>query len=200
MCPSCTIHIWSYYSPVFFLFSSSDLSSSSCTSSFLPLPLALSLLSLPPLSLILLLFYPLVLLPRPPLRILPPPSCSFSSPSPSSSYSSSSSFLFLSLLFLFLIFLFLFFHFLSCYMCFFNLSCVYSFCFVLLNFTCLRVAGCLLIFLLIKLFFKHIMKHCTTWTRYPDLSGMITGYPDPDGNRHPAVPQFRIYNIKTISH
>src|SRR6218665_915160 len=45
-------------------------SSSSTSNSFLPLPLALSLLSLPPLSLFLLLFYPLVLLPRPPLRIL----------------------------------------------------------------------------------------------------------------------------------
>src|SRR6218665_806063 len=86
MCPSCTIYIWSYYTPIFFLFfwlflflpflffflSSSFLSSSFSSSlllsypllppSFLPLPLALSLLFLPPLSFILLLFYPLVLL------------------------------------------------------------------------------------------------------------------------------------------
>src|SRR6218665_2433973 len=33
-----------------------------------------------------------------------------------------------------------------------NLSCVYSFCFVLLNFTCCRVAVYLSMFLLIKLF------------------------------------------------
>src|SRR6218665_3678248 len=126
--------------------------------SFLPLPLAHSLLSLPPLSLLLLLFYPLVLLPHPPLRILPPPSCSFSSSSSSSSCSSSSlsslplsysPFRLPSLLNVF----------------FLNLSCVYSFCFVLLNFTCLRVAVCLSMFHLIKPFFKPIIKHCTNRTR-----------------------------------
>src|SRR6218665_2863385 len=56
-----------------------------------------------------------------------------------------------------------------------NLSCVYSFCFALLNFTCLRVAVCLSMFLLIKLF-SNIIKRCTTRTRYPDPAGMITGY------------------------
>jgi len=71
---------------------------------------------------------------------------------------------------------------------FLNLSCVYSFCFVLLNFTCLRVAVCLSMFRLIKLFFNHIIKHCTKRTRYPDPAGMITGYPDPNGKWHPAMP------------
>src|SRR6218665_91164 len=69
-----------------------------------------------------------------------------------------------------------------------NLSCVNSFCFVLLNFTCLQVVVCLLMFLLNKLFFRHIIKHCTTRTRLSDPVGIITGYPDPDGKRHPAVP------------
>src|SRR6218665_656331 len=42
-----------------------------------------------------------------------------------------------------------------------NLCCVHNFCFVLLNFTCLRVAVCLSMFLLIELFFKHIINHCS---------------------------------------
>src|SRR6218665_1995076 len=49
-----------------------------------------------------------------------------------------------------------------------NLSCEYSFCLVLLDFTCLRVSVCLSVFLLIKLFFKHIIMNCTTQTQYPD--------------------------------
>src|SRR6218665_3871732 len=47
-----------------------------------------------------------------------------------------------------------------------NLSCEYSFCFVLLNLTCLRVAVCLSMFLLIKLLYKHIIMIYTTQTRY----------------------------------
>src|SRR6218665_2740737 len=40
-----------------------------------------------------------------------------------------------------------------------NLSCVYSFCFVLLNFTSLRVVVCLSNVLPIKLLYKHIIMH-----------------------------------------
>ena len=76
-----------------------------------------------------------------------------------------------------------------------NLSCVYSFCFVLLNFTCLWVAVCLSMFLLIKLFFKHIIKHCTNRTRYPDPAGMIAGYPDPVPRWKTAIGCALLWNI-----
>src|SRR6218665_973296 len=53
-----------------------------------------------------------------------------------------------------------------------NLSCEYSFCFVLLNFTCLSVAVCLSMFLLIKLLYKHIIMNCITQTQHPDPTGV----------------------------
>ena len=66
-----------------------------------------------------------------------------------------------------------------------NLSCVYSFCFVLFNFTCRRVAVCLSMFLLIKLFQTYNKALYDS-----DPADMITGYPDPgpDEKWHPAVP------------
>ena len=61
-----------------------------------------------------------------------------------------------------------------------NLSCEYSF---FLNFTCLQLAVCLSMFLLIILLYKHIMMNCTAQTqyqtRYPDPAGVITGYSGP---------------------
>jgi len=125
-----------------------------------------------------------------------------SSCSPSSSSSSSSSSSFLLLLFSFLFFLFFFLSLslsLSCLLFYppfpllpllnvfyLNLSCVYSFCFVLLNFTCLRVVVCLSMILLIKLFFKHIIKQCTSRTRRVWSPDTRTRYPD--GKWRPAVP------------
>src|SRR6218665_3761654 len=130
-----------------------------------------------------------------------------SSCSPSLSSSLYSSSFFLPLLFSFLLFFLFFFLYLSLSLSslpisyppfpllplppllnvfFLNLSCVYNFCLVLLNFTCLRVAVCLSMFFLIKVFFKHIIKHCSNRTQYPDPVGTITGYPVPGWKTAPS--------------
>src|SRR6218665_256551 len=118
------------------------LSFSSSSSALLPYPLVLLLfvffLLLPALSLLLLFILPLLL--------LPPSSLLLSFP--------------LLLLLLLLPPLLNIFY--------LNLSCEYSFCFALLNFTCLRVAIRLSMFLLIKLLYKHIIMNCTTQTRRSD--------------------------------